>query len=235
MQLALRLDMVVRSRTAKSLCRCTSSACGLMNPGVPKSPIATPPARIETERLVLRRWRVEDAPLLREAVDSSLDHLRAWMPWAVSEPATLEETESRLASYAEAFDAGADFVYGVFNERESMVVGGSGLHTRIVEGGLELGYWIRASQTKRGYATELTRALTTAGLEVPDVVRIEIHCDPRNLYSRCIPERLGYRLVETRPADKLTPEGDPRDTAVFEMTRERWEGLRHSSDAGEVS
>jgi len=206
-----------------------------MNQGVPASPVATPPPRIETKRLVLRRWQVEDAPLLRDAVDSSLDHLRAWMPWAMSEPVTLEETEARLAGYAKDFDAGADFVYGVFDKLESMVVGGSGLHTRIVQGGLELGYWIRASQTQRGYATELSRALTTAGLEVPDVVRIEIHCDPRNRFSRRIPERLGYRLVETRHADKLTPAGDPRDTAVFEMTTERWESLRHSDDAGGVS
>jgi RimJ/RimL family protein N-acetyltransferase len=116
-----------------------------------------------------------------------------------------------------------------------MVVGGSGLHARIVEGGLELGYWIRVSQTRRGYATEVARALTTAGFEVPGVVRVEVHCDPRNLFSRRIPERLGYRLVETRRADRLTPAGEPRDTAVFEMTRERWEDLRHSGGAGEAN
>lgn len=202
-----------------------------MDGDVPPSDKAAPPARIETERLVIRRWRVEDAPLLRAAVDSSLDHLGAWMPWALSEPSTLEETESRLARYREAFDGGTDFVYGVFDERESIVVGGTGLHTRIVEGGLEIGYWIRASETRRGYATEAARALTTAGLRVAGVVRVEIHCDPRNAISRRIPERLGYRLVETRRADKLTPDGRPRDTAVYEMTRERWDGGKHSSDA----
>lgn len=203
-----------------------------MDGEAPTSDMAAPPARIETERLVIRRWRIEDAPLLRDAVDSSLEHLRAWMPWAMSEPATLEQTESRLAGYGEAFDAGTDFVYGVFDEQEATVVGGTGLHTRVVEGGLEVGYWVRASETRRGYATEVARALTTAGLAMAGVTRIEIHCDPRNVVSRRIPERLGYRLVETRRGDKLTPDGQPRDTAVFEMTRERWEGLGHSGDGG---
>ena len=39
------------------------------------------PYRIETERLVLRCYDPEDAPLLKDAVDRSLDHLRPWMPW----------------------------------------------------------------------------------------------------------------------------------------------------------
>jgi hypothetical protein len=40
---------------------------------------ADPPYRIETERLVVRCWEPRDAPLLKEAVDASLDHLRPWM------------------------------------------------------------------------------------------------------------------------------------------------------------
>ena len=51
-----------------------------------------PPYRIETERLVLRCWDPRDAPLLKDAIDSSLDHLRPWMPWAREEPKPLEET-----------------------------------------------------------------------------------------------------------------------------------------------
>ena len=46
----------------------------------------SPTPVLETERLVLRCWRPSDAPLLRDAVDSSLDHLREWMPWAEDEP-----------------------------------------------------------------------------------------------------------------------------------------------------
>ena len=43
---------------------------------------APPPYRIETERLVIRCWNPADAPLLKEAIDSSLEELQAWMPWA---------------------------------------------------------------------------------------------------------------------------------------------------------
>jgi RimJ/RimL family protein N-acetyltransferase len=177
---------------------------------------ASPPRRIETENLVLRPWRAPDAPLLRDAIDSSLDHLRAWMPWAMKEPASLEDTFARLARYAAKFDAGEDFVYGIFNRDETSVLGGTGLHRRIAADALEIGYWIRADQVRRGFAVEAARALTEAGLAVPGIVRIQIHCDPANVVSRRIPERLGYRLIEHRSGDTIDPRGLPRDTVVYE-------------------
>ncbi len=182
------------------------------------APLPSPPARVETSRLVLRPWTPAEAPLLKSAVDISVDHLRPWMPWAANAPFSIAETEEHVARLSTAFHAGDDFAYGVLSADESEVVGGSGLHPRIGRGGLEIGYWIRVDLTRRGYATEVARALTEAGLAVAGVDRVEIHCDPNNTPSRRIPERLGYRLVETRRADKFTPAGDPRDTLVFRIS-----------------
>jgi dihydrofolate reductase len=111
-------------------------------------------------------------------------------------------------------------VFGIFSPDESVVIGGSGLHPRIGDGGLEIGYWIRASQTGHGFATETARALTAAGLRTPGIDRIQILCDPDNTASRRVPEKLGYRLIETRYGDKLAPGGTPRNTVVFEQRRE---------------
>ena len=45
------------------------------------------PYRIEVEDgPVVRCWDPRDAPLLKDAVDSSLEHLRQWMLWANDEP-----------------------------------------------------------------------------------------------------------------------------------------------------
>ena len=174
-------------------------------------------ARIETERLVLRCWSEEDASQLREAIDISLDHLREWMPWAMAESRSIEVTRELLRGFESKFKAGEDFVYGVFKRDESEVIGGSGLHPRIGAGGLEIGYWIRVDRTRKGYATETARALTEAGLGIPGMERIQIHCDPQNVGSRRVPEKLEFRLVETRVGGKQTSEGEPRDTLVFEL------------------
>lgn len=177
------------------------------------------PNRIETERLVLRCWTPADAEKLRAAIDPSLDHLRRFMPWAMNEPRSMEETRALLLGFQERFEAGEDFTFGIFTIDESEVVGGTGLHRRIGQGGLEIGYWIRVDRTRQGLATEAARALTEVGLNAPGIERIQIHCDPENVASRRVPETLGYVLVETRRGDKQTPEGEPRDTLVFETRR----------------
>src|SRR5439155_22043403 len=64
----------------------------------------TPPYRIETERLVIRCWEPQDAPLLKEAIDSSLDHLRPWMPWAREEPQSLAQKVELLRHFRGRFD-----------------------------------------------------------------------------------------------------------------------------------
>jgi RimJ/RimL family protein N-acetyltransferase len=179
----------------------------------------TPPRRIETHRLVLRVCEPDEAHLLRAAIDISLDRLRAWLPWAMKEPSSIDQTRELLARGARRFAEGEDFMYTIFDQDETEVLGGAGLHRRAETDCLEIGYWIRADQIGKGYATEAARALTAAALAVPGIHRVQIDCDPRNHQSIRIPEKLGYQLLELRTANKLTPTGAPRDTMVFELGR----------------
>ena len=175
------------------------------------------PLRIDTERLTLRCWTEADAEQLREAIDGSLDHLRAWLPWAHAEPKSVEETRKLLRGFEEKFRAGEDFTFGIFSRDDASVIGGCGLHRRVGEGALEIGYWVRADQTRRGFATEAARALTRAGLEAFGIDRIRIHCDPRNVASRRVPERLGYTVVETRVDDVGVAAGEGAGTLGYEF------------------
>jgi RimJ/RimL family protein N-acetyltransferase len=181
--------------------------------------IAPPPYRIETERLVIRCYEPRDAALLKEAVDSSLDHLRPWMPWARDEPTTINAKVELLRSFRGRFDLDEDFVYGLFARDESRLVGGSGLHTRHGEGALEIGYWVRADAEGRGLATESVAVLTRAAFEHCGVDRIEIRVDPSNERSLRVPERLGYRreAILRRRLPQREPGGELRDAVVFTL------------------
>ena len=178
----------------------------------------TPPYRITTERLVLRCWEPRDAPLLKDAVDTSIAHLLPWMPWAAHEPQSLEEKVDLLRQFRGNFDLGHDFVYGIFDRDESEAVGGTGLHTRVAPEAYEIGYWIRASREGHGLGGEATAALTRVAFELTDVERIEIRCDPANDRSRAIPRRLGYTEEATLRRRLHYPE--PRDVVVYSLFRE---------------
>jgi RimJ/RimL family protein N-acetyltransferase len=137
-----------------------------------------PAYRIVTERLVVRCWEPDDAALLKEAVDSSLEHLLPWMPWAADEPQTVEQKVSLLRHFRGRFDEGEDFVYGILDPSEERVLGGSGLHPRGGKDMREIGYWVRADAQGKGLIGEATAALTRVAFELEGVDRVEIPCDP---------------------------------------------------------
>ena len=154
--------------------------------------IVNPAYRIETERLVVRCYQPSDAQLLAESVTESLEHLKPWMPWAHNEPTPFEEKLEGVKRFRGRFDLNQDYVYGIFNPEETKLLGGTGLHTRIGDNQLEIGYWIHRDYANRGLVTEATAALIKVGFEIIHLHRIEIHCDPRNLASASIPRKLGF-------------------------------------------
>jgi len=168
----------------------------------------------------VRCWDPRDAPLLKDAVDSSLEDLRPWMPWAVDEPQPLEEKVALLRRFRGRFDLGEDFTYGILDDSETVAFGGTGLHTRSGANTLEIGYWIRSSHAGRGLATESTAALVRVAFEVCGVERVLIRTDPANERSRAIPRRLGF--VEEATLRRGLDYPEPRDVVVYTMFRDEF-------------
>jgi ribosomal-protein-serine acetyltransferase len=173
---------------------------------------------VPAHELVVRRWRPDDVPRLHAAVVESLDHLRPWMPWAAKEPLTLDQRVELVRGWGRLWDAG-DRMYGMFAGDE--VAGGCGLHARIGPGGLEIGYWVRAGCTGRGYATVAARVLTDAAFALPGVAHVEIHHDVANPASGRIPEKLGFVHVRDVPHPIEAP-GETGTQRIWRMERARW-------------
>lgn len=186
------------------------------------SDVPGPAYRAHTNRLVLRCWEPADAPLLKAAIDASLDHLRPWMPWTNDEPQDIDAKIDLLRRFRGNFDLGRDFVYGIFNRDESQVVGGTGLHSRVGEGGIEIGYWIHVEHINRGLATEAAAALTKVAFEINHVNRVEIHCDPNNVRSAAVPRKLGFVQEALLHHQDYTTDGQPRDTMIWTLLVEEY-------------
>src|SRR5882724_13446365 len=108
------------------------------------------PERIESDGLLLRRWRIADAEALGEAVDECGEHLRPWMPWMATEPLMLGERREMLGRWERGWAAGGDSVLGAFVQ--DRVVGSFGLHRRRGPGTLEIGYWVHVERLRLGIA-----------------------------------------------------------------------------------
>jgi RimJ/RimL family protein N-acetyltransferase len=184
----------------------------------PPLPLLHPlPDRIRTSRLVLRPWSAGDAPVLKALIDANLDHLRAWMPWAMNEPSPVEAIAERIGIFAANVRDGTDYTVGLFLDDEA--IGGAGLHRRAGPDTLEIGYWVASDHTGRGYAAEAAMALTSLAFSMLHVEHVQIRCDPRNVFSAAVPRKLGFAHIATLDCDTVTPTGEPRATMVWQMSR----------------
>lgn len=176
-----------------------------------------PPYRMATDRLVIRCWQPGDAAAMKAAVDASLDHLRRWMPWAWDDPQPLDAKIELLRTFRGNFDLGTDFVYSVWDAGEQEVLGGTGLHPRVGQDALEIGYWVRRSRSGQGIATEAAGVLTRVALEVCGVDRVEIAVEPGNHASEAIPVKLGFEREGLLRRRLPWRDEQPHDKIVFSL------------------
>ncbi len=186
----------------------------------PPSQPGGPPEQVGAGPLVLRRVHADDAAAIAVAVGASMEHLRPWMPWATPEAAELRSQLVRVAEADELWASGTGFIYviidtgrgpdgpagpGVVRDPDGEFAGTIGLHRRPADDVVEIGYWIVAGKTRRGYATAAAGAMTRVAAALPGTRRVEIHCDEANTASAGVPRKLGYRLDRVEPHEREAP------------------------------
>ena len=137
-------------------------------------------------------------------LDGNVEHLKPWIPWAVAAPGTIEEIETRIAQWSRDFDEGRQFIWALWGHSGATLLGAVGIYPRDATKRVgigeadraEIGYWLRADMTGRGYATEAARQAFEVARLLPGVTRIEMRCDPANARSIAVPKRLGFREIE---------------------------------------
>lgn len=178
------------------------------------------PEQIETERMILRATRADDAPETFLAVLESFNELAPWMAWVHPEP--------KLAG-SEAFNQEAQFKwvsremldFQWIDKTSGELIGKGGFHTINWEiPKFEIGYWVRTSMGGRGYCTEAVNALVAFSKQQLGAKRLEICSDPRNEKSRRVAERCGFALEGILRRNMRDPYGGLRDSCMFALVFE---------------
>jgi RimJ/RimL family protein N-acetyltransferase len=174
------------------------------------------------ERLVdgdtqVRRFTVDDAATVANAVRESMDHLADWLPWANETSTQLSFQRQRLGDAVRLYDDPRGSWEYAICDADGGVIGSCGIVVRS-DGRREIGYWVNVDHVGRGHGTRAARMLTAVWREHRDEPRIEIRCDEANARSAAIPKQLGYTLEAVIEGPSETRRETGR-TLVWALTR----------------
>jgi [ribosomal protein S5]-alanine N-acetyltransferase len=162
---------------------------------------------LETERLVLRPYRISDATAVH-AYGSDPDVTR----YTDFGPNTWDDTLGFLQTAVHPTPPRIELAITV--RGDDRVVGGVGSWP-VVEGRWEIGWVLHRNVWGRGYATEAAGAVLGAVAERGDAHTIFARCRPENVASAHVMEKLGMRYVELIPRETEV-RGEWVDSQVYE-------------------
>ena len=192
------------------------------------------PAELRGERVLLRAFRDDDAVALWDAVDSSRQLLKRWMPW-VDEHSSLEFSREYVRRMQAKWTLREDLPMGIWRSADGHLLGACGLH-RIDWSvpAMESGYWLRPDAEGHGYATEAVRLLVRFAFDQLHAERLEIRCDAQNGRSAALPKRLNFVHEATLRCARRNVDLELGDTMVFALTRNDFETLQAATSSRKI-
>lgn len=177
--------------------------------------------KLSTERLRLSTLRLDDADELLKAVNESLGALRrfpASLPWAKGEQNA--QTSRKFCELAcKSAEQQREFTF-FLRSLSGEPVGVIGLHRidwRAKR--FEIGFWARTSKTGQGFMAEAARGVSDWAESRWDAQVIFALPDVENQRSLAVLESSGFKRVSLLTAERLDPEGKPRDSYLYERRR----------------
>ncbi len=148
------------------------------------------PTAMETERLLVRRYRLDDDETLFSAARESVGEVYPFLPWCHPDY-DIGETRQWLATIEPEWEAGKSFSFAIIRKSDGRYLGGVGLNRVDEHPTMNLGYWIRSSAIGDGIATEATIGTAGFGFTHLKVIRVEIIMSVENGASQRVAEKAG--------------------------------------------
>lgn len=185
--------------------------------------------RLETERLVLRNYKIEDWE--RVHVYGSVPEFSQYELWG---PNTVEDTKkfvSDMSAQADSKDR-YKFDFAVCLKEDGLLIGGCGIRRESQSSCIaNLGWAINPEFQNQGFATEAAGALIRFGFDELGLTVIYATCDTRNASSSRVMGKLKMNRVGYIKGDKIQ-KGHLRDTIRYELVRADFEKPRNSEKPG---
>lgn len=175
--------------------------------------------KLETDRLILRSWSIDDAEsLYKYAKDPAVGPIAGWSPHTSVENS--REIIRKIFSAPET--------YAVVLKESGEPIGcvgilmGDNLHVGVgAEEDVELGYWLGVPYWGQGLIPEAVNCILEYCFTVLQIERVWCGYYEGNVKSRRVQEKCGFKYHHTEEG-KLSPIGEIRTEHFTVLTKEQW-------------
>jgi len=172
---------------------------------------------ITTERLVLRRFRAADQPVLSAyRSDPAIARYQGWGP----------ETSAAELARGEPDEPGW-FQYAIERAEDHALIGDLGVNTHENRMQAEIGCTLAGAYHGQGYATEAVRGILGHLFGVRGLHKVSATCDARNTASARVLTRVGFTREGPRRSHAWTL-GEWTDDLLFGLLETEWPAAQPS-------
>lgn len=169
---------------------------------------------LETKRLLLRAWRIEDAEaMFSYAKGEKVGPRAGWKPHE-----NVAESESIIRMFIEE-----DETWAIVRKEEDRPIGSVGLHKTREENVRELGYVLSEEYWGRGIMPEAAEAVLRFAFKELGLSKVTVGHFPFNMQSKRVIEKLGFSYTGYFEKAFERFDGVKMDEYRYEMTKEAFE------------
>lgn len=143
---------------------------------------------IETDRLLLRPFNLNDAPRVKElAGEWEIAETTATIP----HPYENGVAEDWIETHAETFEKGHGVIFAIVLKKTGILIGAIDIWVRMIHEWAELSYWIGKPYWNQGYCTEAAKEVLRYGFDQFGVNRIQARHMTKNPASGRVLQKIG--------------------------------------------
>ncbi len=174
-----------------------------------------PPEQIETEQLILRKPRMDDASAVFSGwvQDPEVTHFLTWRPHE-----NIGQTESMLARAIAAWEDDIRFPFMIALKNHDLI---GMIELRIEGHRAELGYVMNKSFHGKGHMTETVRAIINWAFQQPNIYRVYATTSVDNIASQRVMEKAGMLQEGLLRKYIIHPNisDEPRDSYIYAIVK----------------
>ncbi len=178
-------------------------------------PRPSPPESFLTARLLLRKPRPEDAPLIFAAYaqDPEVTRYLTFRPHR-----EVSEANEAVERFLESWRTGKSYCWLIFSRDDEKLLGAISARN---DQGINLGYVLARPFWRQGFMSEALNVVVDWAFTIPSVFRVWAVCDLENVASARLLERNGFRQEGVLTKWSVHPNVSeiPRDCFCYARTR----------------